>query len=191
MKRTMIVTSTIGLLLLAAGITAYAQSNNMMSGANMKNMPAVTRAVCVLHPTEGHHVQGTVTFTQIGDQVKVVADVTGLSPGLHGFHVHEYGDCTAANGTSAGGHFNPDHKPHGGPTDTERHVGDLGNITANAEGKAHFEWTDGLLALNGPHSIIGRGIVVHAGQDDLKSQPSGNAGARVACGVIGIAKPAM
>lgn len=191
MKRMTVVTVGIGLLLITAGITAYAQSNKMGKGSNMMDTSRVTRAICVLHPTQGHVVHGTVTFTQMGQHVKVVADVTGLTPGLHGFHVHEYGDCTAANGTSAGGHFNPDHQPHGGPTDKARHVGDLGNITANAQGVAHFEWTDRLLALSGPHSIIGRSIVVHAGQDDLKSQPSGDAGARVACGVIGIAKPAM
>ena len=98
------------------------------------------------------------------------------------------GDCSAADGTSTGGHFNPENKNHGGPTDAERHVGDMGNIEAAADGTAHLELSDSLLAFSGKHSIIGRAIIVHAGEDDLTSQPTGAAGARVACGVIGIAK---
>ena len=123
--------------------------------------------------------------------IRVIVDMEGLSPGDHGFHVHEYGDCSAPDGTSAGGHFNPDGQPHGAPTDTERHVGDLGNISADGMGMAHLEWTDTFLSFSGPHSIVGRGVIVHAGADDLTSQPTGNAGARVACGVIGIARGDM
>lgn len=148
----------------------------------------ITRAVAVLHPTQGNSVQGIVTFTEEKGGIRVVADIEGLAPGKHGFHIHEYGDCSAADGTSAGGHFNPEGKPHGAPTSQNRHVGDLGNITANAEGKAHYEWTDPLIAFTGTRSIIGRAIIVHADEDDLKSQPTGNAGPRIACGVIGIAK---
>ena len=150
--------------------------------------PAITKAICVIHPTEGNKVTGTVTFMKMDGGIHVIADISGLTEGKHGFHIHEYGDCSASDGSSAGGHFNPDNKPHGGPTDLNRHVGDLGNITADANGNAHFEITDTLLSFQGAHSIIGRGIIIHAGEDDLKSQPSGNAGARVACGVIGIAK---
>ncbi|MCG6187104.1 superoxide dismutase family protein [Maribellus maritimus] len=146
-----------------------------------------TKAICVLHPTEGNDVKGTVTFTKTTSGVDVVADLEGLTPGKHGFHIHEYGDCSKPDGTSAGGHFNPDHKDHGGPADMERHVGDLGNIEAGEDGKAHLELNDTMIKLNGEHSIIGRGIIVHAGEDDLTSQPTGAAGARVACGVIGIA----
>lgn len=149
---------------------------------------APTTAVCVLHPTEGNDVSGRVTFTQTAQGIKIVADVKGLAPGKHGFHVHEYGDCSAPDGTSTGGHFNPENMKHGGPNDTERHVGDLGNLVADEDGNAHYERTDTFIALSGPHSIIGRGIIVHAGEDDLTSQPTGAAGARVACGVIGIAK---
>jgi Cu-Zn family superoxide dismutase len=102
--------------------------------------------------------------------------------------VHELGDCTAPDGTSAGGHFNPEGMPHGAPADAQRHVGDLGNLTADDSGMAHYERTDDVIALSGDHSIVGRGIIVHAGADDLTSQPTGAAGARVACGVIGIAE---
>ena len=162
------------------------ESSVEMTGANQA--PMINNAICVLHPTEGNDVKGIVTFTNTDAGVKVVADLEGLTPGKHGFHVHQYGDCSAPDGTSAGGHFNPDNKDHGGPNDVDRHVGDLGNITAGDDGKAHLELIDKVISLNGPHSIIGRAIVVHQGEDDLTSQPSGNAGARVACGVIGIAK---
>lgn len=148
----------------------------------------ITRAIAVLHPTEGSQVRGTITFTQVGKDIKVVADIEGLTPGNHGFHIHEFGDCSAKDGTSAGGHFNPATMPHGGPADTQRHVGDLGNLEAGADGKAHLEWTDTKLSFTGNQSILGRGVIVHANADDLKTQPTGNAGGRLACGVIGVAK---
>lgn len=147
------------------------------------------KAVAVLHPTDGNTVSGTVTFMREGGSVKVVADLSGLKPGTHGFHIHEFGDCSSSDGTSAGGHFNPASMPHGAPADKQRHAGDLGNIEAGADGKAHIEITDSVLKLDGKGSIIGRGVIVHAAPDDLKTQPTGNAGGRQACGVIGIAKP--
>ncbi len=150
--------------------------------------PTVEKAVCVLHPTEGNDVTATVTFTRTETGVRIVADASGLSEGKHGFHIHEYGDCTAPDGTSAGGHYNPTGEEHGGPDDTERHVGDLGNIVADADGNAGYERIDNVIELNGEHSIIGRAVIIHAGEDDLESQPTGAAGARLACGVIGIAK---
>lgn len=145
------------------------------------------KLVAVLNPTAGNDVSGTVTFTKTKDGVKVVADVMGLAEGKHGFHIHEYGDCSAPDGTSAGGHFNPADMPHAGPKADKRHVGDLGNLEADDSGKAHLEWTDVHLSFMGPNSILGRAVIVHAGEDDLTSQPTGAAGARVACGVIGIA----
>lgn len=148
----------------------------------------INRAVCVIVPTEGNDVKGLVTFEQTDSGMHVVAELTGLTEGKHGFHIHEYGDISAPDGTSAGGHFNPDNQLHGGPGDAMRHVGDLGNITAMADGTARLEITDPMLTFSGTHSIIGRGIVVHAGEDDLTTQPTGNAGARVAVGVIGIAQ---
>ena len=98
----------------------------------------------------------------------MIAELTGLTPGEHGFHVHEFGDCSMADGTCAGGHFNPTGAPHGGPDDAKRHVGDLGNIKADASGKATYKRVDKMLALNGPNSIIGRSIIVHAAPDDLE-----------------------
>ena len=111
-------------------------------------------------------------------------EINGLTPGKHGFHIHEKGDCSAADASSAGGHFNPTGMPHGGRRGSQRHLGDLGNITADKSGIARFAFTDGWITLAGVNSIIGHAVVVHAQADDLKSQPSGNAGARVACGVI-------
>lgn len=165
--------------------------DTVLTSANAEHEEAfaeVERAICVLHPTEGNKVSGTVTFTRDGNTVKVEADIEGLTPGLHGFHIHENGDCSAADGTSAGGHFNPDGSDHGGPDDQERHVGDLGNIEAGEDGRGRLELTDSLITFTGANSIIGRAVVVHANEDDLTSQPTGDAGGRVACGVIGVAK---
>ena len=148
----------------------------------------INKAVAVLHPTQGNNVKGTVYFSRTKNGINVEADIKGLSAGKHGFHVHEFGDCTAEDGTSAGGHFNPENQPHAGPDQAKRHVGDLGNIEADSSGNAHYERTDAQLKFDGRDSIIGRGVIVHAGEDDLVSQPSGNAGPRVACGVIGAAK---
>ncbi len=189
-------------LLMATGImfSAIACNNNAKKNENevkkneneVKSMvqesDVIRKAVCVLHPTEGNDVKGIIIFTDTGSGVKVEADLTGLTPGKHGFHVHQLGDCSAPDGTSAGGHFNPENTPHAGPGAAIRHVGDLGNIEADADGNAHYEREDKMISLNGEHSIIGRGIIVHAGEDDLMSQPTGAAGARVSCGVIGIAK---
>lgn len=144
----------------------------------------ILNASAQLHPTTGHKVHGTVTFTTVEGGVKVVADVDQLTPGKHGFHIHEYGDCSAPDGSSAGGHFNPSGHKHGAPDALERHVGDLGNIVADQNGHAHYEFVDRLISLNGPHTIIGRSVIIHSLPDDYITQPTGNAGARVACGVI-------
>jgi superoxide dismutase, Cu-Zn family len=151
--------------------------------------PAPLKAVAVLHPTAGNNVSGTVTFTEEADGVRVQADISGLTPGKHGFHVHEFGDCSAADLASAGAHFNPTNKPHAGPDAAERHVGDMGNIEADASGAAKLDYVDHEISLtNDQRSAIGRSVIVHAKADDLKSQPAGDSGARIACGVIGHAK---
>jgi len=150
---------------------------------------APLKAIVVLHPTAGNKVSGTVTFTEVADGVQVHADITGLTPGNHGFHVHEFGDCSAADASSAGAHFNPTNNPHAGPDATERHVGDMGNVEADASGKATLEYVDHQISLTtDERSVIGRSVVVHVKADDLKTQPSGDSGARIACGVIGRAK---
>ncbi|KAL9233266.1 hypothetical protein vseg_008287 [Gypsophila vaccaria] len=148
------------------------------------------KAVVVLSSSEG--VCGTVNFTQEGDgPTTVTGTVTGLKPGLHGFHVHALGDTT--NGCmSTGPHFNPTGKEHGAPEDDVRHAGDLGNITAGDDGTAIFSIIDSQIPLSGPNSIVGRAVVVHADPDDLGrgghelSKSTGNAGARIACGIIGL-----
>jgi superoxide dismutase, Cu-Zn family len=146
-----------------------------------------TKAVVVLHPTEGNEVSGTVTFEQDDEGVRVVADLEGMDEnGNHGFHIHQYGDCTAEDGTSAGGHFNPNDSEHGAPDDMSRHVGDLGNLETDEEGNATADFVDPMLTLNGPNSIIGRGVIIHSGEDDFETQPTGDAGSRLACGVIGV-----
>jgi Cu-Zn family superoxide dismutase len=139
-----------------------------------------------LLPTKGNTANGTVTFAQKGDKVVVKADVSGLKPnGEHGFHVHEKGDCSSGDGMSAGGHFNPAGAQHGSPASGPHHVGDMPNLKADANGVATltFEETD-FTVTEGATSIIGRAIVVHLNPDDFKSQPAGNSGTRIACGVI-------
>ncbi len=153
---------------------------------NMEKGPL--KAVAVVSPAKDKAVRGVITFTQTARGVKVVAQLEGLAPGKHGFHVHEFGDCSAPDFTSAGGHYNPTQMSHGAPTDEARHSGDLGNIVADKKGMATLEWIDPIMQLSGPSSIIGRAVIVHTKEDDLKTQPTGNAGAREACGVIGIAK---
>ena len=148
----------------------------------------VKSAIAVLNPTEGSKVHGVVSFSKDGRGVRITAHVEGLSPGPHGFHIHEFGNCSSPEANSAGGHFNPTDMPHGCPKAEKRHVGDLGNIVADKNGEARLEVTDNAMSLEGPKSIIGRSIVVHAQADDCETQPTGNSGARVACGVIGIAK---
>lgn len=149
--------------------------------------PELNQAVCVLVPTMGNKVRGRIFFSQGKDgATKIRGKVNNLAPGLHGFHIHQFGDLTDRTGKSAGGHFNPEGHDHAGPDAKERHVGDLGNIEANDDGVATVEMTVKGLKV---HFILGRSIVVHAGKDDLKSQPSGNAGPRVAVGVIGIRQP--
>lgn len=173
---------------LAIGILFVATELSAQMSHTREATAGITKAVCVLHPTQGNNVTGIVTFMKTDGGMKVVADLQGLTKGKHGFHVHECGDCSAPDGASAGGHFNPMGKSHGAPMDMTRHEGDMGNIEADESGKAHLEYVDPMMSLEGGMSIIGRSIIVHKSEDDLKTQPTGNAGARVACGVIGIGK---
>ena len=140
-------------------------------------------AKAVLTSPEG--VEGTVTFEPSEAAVVMHAEIRGLTPGKHGFHIHENGDCGAADFSSAGGHFSPQSREHGAPTDDEHHVGDLGNLDVGADGVVSLEMkTDFGVSPDGPDSILGKAIIVHEKADDLKSQPSGDAGRRIACGVI-------
>lgn len=145
-----------------------------------------TEAVANLKPTKGNTASGTVTFIRDGDGkgLTIKADIKGLTPGEHGFHVHEKGDCSAPDASSAGGHFNPAKVDHGAPTATPHHAGDFGNITADKDGNVKIEMVDPDLSFEGENSVLGRAVIVHAKADDLKSQPSGDAGGRVSCGVV-------
>lgn len=154
--------------------------------------PQVTRAEVTLQPASGSDVRGTVTFRLRGDRVEIVADVRGLPPNSsHGFHIHENGDCSAPDASSAGGHFNPDQHRHGGPQAPEHHAGDLGNLEADASGRAYKRMVvDDITLDHGARGVLNRAVIVHEKLDDLTSQPSGNAGARIACGVIMAPSPA-
>lgn len=150
--------------------------------------PSLTKATAVIHPTKGNTVTGVVYFSHEQDGLHITADISGLTPGKHGFHIHEFGDCACDDAVCAGDHFNPTNQPHGDPASDKRHVGDLGNIEADNNGIAHYEHVDTMATLYGPHSIIGRAVILHTQKDDLTSQPTGDAGDRIGCGVIGIAK---
>jgi Cu-Zn family superoxide dismutase len=147
-----------------------------------------TKAVAVMNALGSSGVSGTVTFTKAEKGVQVEAKLTGLKPGDHGFHIHEFGDCSAPDGASAGGHFNPSGEAHAGPHDAQRHTGDMGNIKAGADGTATLSYVDPRASFEGANSILGRGVIVHVNPDDFKTQPTGNAGGRLACGVIGVVK---
>ena len=144
-------------------------------------------ATTTLRPASGSQVQGQLTFTQLAaDRVRVTGDISGHQPGAKGFHIHEKGDCSAPDATSAGGHFNPTKAQHGA-TPRTGHAGDMGNITFDASGRARVDLVlEGLsVSRDAPNGIIGRAVVVHMQTDDLKTDPTGNAGGRAACGVIG------
>lgn len=142
-------------------------------------------AVARIEARSGSQVSGTVSFTRAADAVIVEARLSGLTPGPHGFHVHEAGDCSAADASSAKGHFNPMNHPHGPQHKPERHAGDLPNLVADAAGVAVFRAeVRGLQLTSGATGVLGRSVVVHADPDDFQSQPAGNSGRRVGCGVI-------
>lgn len=141
------------------------------------------RATAIIAPLHDSRAVGVVTFIATEKGVRVVADIEGLSPGRHGFHVHEYGVCQA-DGVSAGAHFNPTKAKHGGPDRADRHAGDLGNLIADELGHAYHDRVDAQLTLSGARSIVGKSVIIHEKEDDYVTQPSGNAGGRKACGII-------
>lgn len=173
-----------GFALLLTAVSFYTFTGNE-AGAQ-----EIGEAIAILHPTAGNEAHGTVRFSQTSSGVKVVAHIEGLEAGsTHAIHVHQFGDCSAPNGTSAGGHYNPEGHDHGLPTQASRHAGDLGNLKANGSGVAHYEVTvDNISVAGARNPVIGRGVILHA-KADTGAQPTGAAGARLACGVIGIANP--
>jgi Cu-Zn family superoxide dismutase len=161
---------------LAAALTAGCASMGLASRPT---------AVANLEPTTGNSARGTVTFTQDGSEVRVRATISGLKPGAeHGFHVHEKGDCSSGDGMSTGGHYNPTGMPHGPPRG-EHHAGDMPSLMADAYGNASVSFElKGVAVGSGPADLVGKGLIVHRDPDDYTTQPTGNAGPRIACAVI-------
>ena len=201
-RKSMTLTAALGLALFSAGCQSNKQptadkAQKDQEPAPMKAAemgPDVKEAIAVIHGTKGNEkVHGTVKFSEApgtggAHGVNVVAHIEGLTPnGTHGFHIHEFGDCSAPDGSSAGGHYNPSSGQHGPPGE-KSHVGDMGNLKANGQGVAHLEVNLPHATIAGKNAIIGRGVIVHAKADDLKTQPTGDAGGRIGCGVIGAAK---
>lgn len=181
-------------LLLAAGCDEQAPANAEPQDHDHDHAASpfdgITEAVAVVHPTEGNDAHGWVRFSELDDgRVRVTAEIHGLNPGQrHGFHAHEFGDCTAPDATSAGGHYNPHGHPHALPNNGERHAGDFGNLEADDQGVARLELTvDNLTVAGDDAPVIGRAVIVHRDEDD-GSQPLGDAGPRIGCGVIGVAQ---
>lgn len=166
---------------IAASITMAA-----LLGACQSIPSDAPKATAVLEPTKGSTVRGTASFVQLGDKVRVTANVAGLKPnGEFGFHIHEAGDCSSGDGMSTKGHFNPYGKPHAYAGTPERHAGDLMSLKSDGGGNASLTVDLDIITVSpGPASIVGRGLIVHAQADDFKTQPTGNAGARSACAVI-------
>ena len=161
-----------------------AAQGSKVAVANIQPSKAATTQPANGQPT------GTITFTQTGNQVKVTGEIKGLKPNTkHGFHIHEKGDLSAPDLTSAGGHYNPDGHAHGGPTTSPVHAGDLGNLEADAQGNAKYELTVDNITIDGQKNpIVGKAVIIHAKADDLKSQPTGDAGGRIGGGVIEVKK---
>lgn len=166
-------------------VLACAAALLLAACSNLAGPTGVT-ARAVLSPTAGNRASGTLYFTQQGDRLLVSGEIRGLQPNSeHGFHIHEKGDCSSPDAMSAGGHYNPDKHAHGRYGQSEHHAGDLPSLRADAAGVAsvNFESSDFRVGA-GEHNVIGRSVVVHRDPDDFTSQPAGNSGPRLACGVI-------
>ena len=166
---------------LAACVLVHAEDD----AAEHKHKSTGASASATIEARSGSTLTGKVSFTEVAGGVLVDMTVHHATPGWHAAHIHEKGDCSAADGSSAGGHFNPAGKPHGAPHALERHAGDLGNMWVDEKGDGHHMLLmPDLTVADGPNSVRGRAIIVHANADDLATQPTGNAGGRIGCGVI-------
>jgi superoxide dismutase, Cu-Zn family len=156
------------------------------SGPRQSAAQEPLQATAALQPTKGNKAFGEATFAQEGDKLRVLVNAQGLKPNQeHGFHIHEAGDCSSGDGMSAKGHFNPAAQPHGNPAAGAHHAGDLPALKADKDGRAKLDaMLEGVTLAPGPNSIVGRGLILHADPDDYKTQPTGNSGSRIACGVI-------
>ena len=171
---------------LAAAVAGLAACSTPNQGdARIAATAQLTASASVAQPNPQLPVRGTLEFSQLGDTVRVMGVISGLKPNApHAFHVHEKGDCSAPDFISAGGHFNPTNQPHGAADSAHHHLGDMPQLMADASGTARVSFSSKSLTLTGPNSIVGRSIIVHRDPDDVNAQPTGNAGPRLACGVI-------
>jgi Cu-Zn family superoxide dismutase len=177
-------TKTLSAMVLAASAAAFADHHD--DRAQKMAQGGAKRAEAMLQARTGSTIAGKVVFTPAGPgMVRVVAEVSGATPGPHGFHVHETGDCSDAEFKAAGGHFNPHGAPHAGPDSNPRHAGDLGNLIVRPDGTGRLDGRSSDLSLApGPNSVIGKAVIFHEAIDDYTTQPTGNAGGRLACGVV-------
>ena len=174
----------------STGARAQQDAPSRVDEASASARPRLARAT--LEPTAGHGARGRVELVQTPDGLFVDIRLSGLTPGRHGLHIHEHGDCSAPDAASTGDHFSPADDPHGAPADPagQHHAGDLGNVTADDSGTATGQLTARALSLEpGAVDVVGRAVVVHAGEDDLSSQPAGDSGEPAACGVIELVAP--
>ena len=188
--------AAVSLLLLAAALSAVAGGTGGAGGgkaaaekAKTGKAKKVESASATLASADDPKLSGTVTFTQLPDAVRVVVDVSGVDkPGPHGIHLHENGRCehdpAGKHYTSAGGHFNPTAAQHACRESTTHHAGDFGNIEIKPDGTGHLTVVTSMLSLQGPNSPVGKAVILHTGEDDCKTQPTGNSGGRLACGVV-------
>ena len=177
--------------LLLIGISlALTSCERIQQQAGVLSTPSAKQAIATIGPTSGNSVTGMAIFTQNDDQIMLTIEIQNASPGIHAVHIHENGDCSAPDGKSAGGHWNPTDVAHGKWGEGEFHLGDIGNITVGEDGTGSIELTTDLWEIDtgSDVDVIGKGIIVHADADDFTSQPSGNAGARIGCGVIVLAE---
>ena len=178
---------TFFLPIVVLGALAFGGCQNQEVEAETKAAPPVERAIAIIQPTAGNQVKGMVDFKQNNDEVDIVLRLEGLEPNtVHGWHIHEFGDISDPNGKATGGHYNPEKYDHALPNKTQRHSGDLGNLTADAQGRATTELSVKNISINGADKpVLGRGVIIHAEEDD-GGQPTGNAGERIGQGVIGV-----
>jgi superoxide dismutase, Cu-Zn family len=176
----------IGNLAASAGIALVAGALGAMGLAGTASAADAATANAAIESRSGSKVTGKAVFTELpSGGTKIEVWIENATPGVHGIHLHEKGDCSAPDASSAGGHFNPSGNPHGGPAEEKHHNGDWGNITVGEDGKGHIVVTSTMLTVKpGPNSVVGKAVVFHEKADDLKTQPTGDAGGRYGCGVV-------